>query len=143
MNRDELKKVLPHREPMLLVDEIEIKENGCVSRYTVRGDEFFLQGHFPGMPIVPGVILCEMMGQGASLLLSNVLDRTTVPMFVGLDNVRFKRAVHPGETLESHAKLLNRRGNIMFVESTAYVDGAVCCSAKMTVAITKNQHADE
>lgn len=139
MTREEIKQVLPHREPMLLVDEMEIADGCCISKYTIKGDEHFLQGHFPGMPIVPGVILCEMMGQGASLLIADAMNIGKVPMFVGLDNVRFKRAVHPGDTLESHAVVTNRRGNIVFVESTAYVDGALCCSAKMTVAITEKQ----
>ena len=137
MKREEIKQILPHREPMLLVDEMELQGDECVAHYTVRGDEFFLQGHFPGMPIVPGVILCEMMGQGSALLLLDYLDGQTVPMFVAMENVRFKHPVHPGDTVESHAKIVNRRANIVFVESSAYVNGNLSCSAHLTVALTK------
>ena len=71
MNREELKNILPHREPMLLVDDVSLTEDGeCIAHYTVRGDEFFLQGHFPGNPIVPGVILCEMAAQSSAVLLT-------------------------------------------------------------------------
>ena len=101
MNKEEIKKVLPHREPMLLVDEMHMEDDECVSRYEVKGDEFFLQGHFPSMPIVPGVVLCEMMGQGAALLLLDQLNGESVPMFVGMENVRFKHTVHPGDIVEA------------------------------------------
>lgn len=137
MKREEIKQVLPHREPMLLVDEMEMQGDECVAHYTVRGDEFFLQGHFPSMPVVPGVILCEMMGQGSALLLHDDLDGHLTPMFVQMENVRFKHPVRPGDTVVSHSKVLNRRANIVFIESVAYVGQQVCCSAKLTVALTQ------
>ena len=74
MVKEEIMEFLPHREPMLLVDEMEVDENRVVhARYTVTGREYFLQGHFPGYPVVPGVILCEIMGQCCSLLVKEQL----------------------------------------------------------------------
>lgn len=79
MTREELKEYLPHREPMLLVDEITMDENNVAHGiYHVRGDEFFLQGHFPGQPVVPGVILCEIIAQSCALLLGDALKGKTL-----------------------------------------------------------------
>lgn len=71
MNRAEIMEILPHRDAMLLLDEVENKDGTAIGRYTVRGDEFFLQGHFPGNPIVPGVILCEILAQSACVLMQD------------------------------------------------------------------------
>ena len=99
MNREELKQILPHREPMLLIDEAELREdNLAVGKYTVKGDEWFLQGHFPGMPVVPGVIQCEMMGQTCCVLVSEMVKGKKT-LFTGMDKVRFKQQVTPGDTL--------------------------------------------
>ena len=65
MNREEIQQIVPHRKPMLFVDSIEMQGDECVAQYTIRPNEFFTQGHFPGNPVVPGVILCEIMAQGS------------------------------------------------------------------------------
>ena len=88
MNRDELKEFLPHREPMLLIDEITVDEDGvCHAEYRIREDEFFCQGHFPGNPIVPGVIQCEIMAQSCALLIKDDLPGKTTLYKIGRAHV--------------------------------------------------------
>ncbi|MCL1906473.1 MAG: 3-hydroxyacyl-ACP dehydratase FabZ [Propionibacteriaceae bacterium] len=134
MNREELKAVLPHREPMLLVDEAWVDGKESVGVYTVRGDEFFLQGHFPDNPVVPGVILCEMMAQSGCVLMADQVAGKT-PYFSGLDKVRFKRKVIPGDTIEFRCQLTAAKGPFFFLSGTASVAGEVCAIAEMSFAL--------
>lgn len=136
MQREEIKKILPHREPMLLVDEVEKKEDIAVGHYVVRGDEFFLQGHFPGNPVVPGVILCEILAQSACVLLEDVMSEGKIPMYTGLDKVRFRNPVHPGETIETKCRIKKVKHPFYFAEGTASVNGKVCVSAEFSFAVT-------
>ena len=135
MNRDELKKILPHREPMLLIDEAELKsENLAVGKYTVKGNEWFLQGHFPGMPIVPGVIQCEMMAQTCCVLLADQV-KGKLPLFGGLDKVRFKSQVHPGDTLVLECSLTRSRPPFYFAKGKGTVNGKLAVSAELSFAL--------
>jgi 3-hydroxyacyl-[acyl-carrier-protein] dehydratase len=136
MNRDEIKKILPHREPMLLVDEIERVENAAVGKYTVRGDEFFLQGHFPGNPVVPGVILCEMMAQSACLLVE--AEGAFTPYLTGMNNIRFKRKVTPGDVIELRSEIVKQKSVFYFVKCMANVNGELCAGGELSFALRKD-----
>lgn len=135
MNREELKEYLPHREPMLLVDEIDIDSEGvCHSKYLVKDDEIFCRGHFPGNPIVPGVILCEIMAQSCALLVKDDIKGKTT-LYTGIDNVRFKHPVKPGDLCEVTASLKNRRGTIFYCDAVLKVAGQLCCKGELSFAL--------
>ena len=143
MNRDEIQAILPHREPMLLLDRAELDEEGRAHGfYTVRGDEWFLQGHFPGNPIVPGVIQCEMMAQSCCLMLAEQV-RGKLTLFTGLDKVRFKRQVVPGDTIEFICTAAGGKGPFRFAEGTGYVSGEVCVKASMSFALLEQGEAGQ
>jgi 3-hydroxyacyl-[acyl-carrier-protein] dehydratase len=105
-------------------------------KYHVRGDEFFLQGHFPGNPVVPGVIQCEMLAQSACLLLLGKAEGMT-PLYTGLNNVKFRGQVKPGDTFETQCELTRSRGNFYFAKGTGSVNGKVCVSAEFSFALVK------
>ncbi len=137
MNREEIKKILPHREPMLLVDEAYIDEEGrACGKYTVRGDEWFLQGHFPENPIVPGVIQCEMAVQTCCVLISDKAKAVT-PLFTGIDKVKFKKQVKPGDTIEFLCSITRERAPFYFAEGKGYVEGKLCMSGEFSFALIK------
>lgn len=135
MDREELKKFLPHREPMLFVDEVVVDKEGVAhAKYRIREDEFFCRGHFPGNPIVPGVIQCEIMAQSCALLLKEEI-KGKLTLYIGIDNVRFKGIVRPGDLCEIEARLTNSRGNMYFCNASLSVDGKICCKGDLSFAL--------
>ena len=136
MNREEIKQLLPHREPMLLVDWTEGNAEGIRATYHVTGEEFFVQGHFPGFPVVPGVILCEIMAQSCTLILGEQLKGHT-PFYAGLDKVRFKHMVRPGDTIEIRAFLAKERPEkaIATCHAEVYNRGELAAEGDVTLAM--------
>lgn len=139
MNIEEIKTILPHREPMLLVEEAATTgPDTAIGKYTVKGDEFFLQGHFPGNPVVPGVILCEMMAQACCVLLASEPGAEgSTPYFTSLDKVKFRKPVKPGDTFESHCRILRKKGPFVFAEAEGKVAGQLMTSCQFSFALVK------
>lgn len=136
MNQEEIKKVLPHRDNMLLIEEAYEKEKTAYGKYHVRGDEWFLKGHFPENPVVPGVILCEMLAQSTCVLLRDEMTDGKLPLFAGLSNVRFKTPVKPGDTFETECRILRAKPPFYFAEGRGFVAGELCIKAEFSFAIT-------
>ena len=136
MNREDIMRILPHRDPMLLLDDVEDRDGEAIGHYTVRGDEFFLKGHFPGSPIVPGVILCEILAQSACILLQDAMDEGKMTVYTGLNNVKFRSPVKPGDRVETRCRIRRVKHPFFFAEGTVNVDGRLCVSAEFSVAIT-------
>ena len=136
MNREEIMTILPHRDNMLLLDDVERKDGIAVGYYTVRGDEFFLKGHFPDHPIVPGVILCEILAQSACVLMQDAMSEGTLPVYTGLNHVKFRSPVKPGDTVETRCCIKRAKHPFYFAEGTVSVDGRLCVSAEFSFAVT-------
>lgn len=138
LSRKEIQKILPHRDPFLFVDEVTDYIPGeyakCI-KY-VREDEYYFKGHFPGNPIMPGVIIVETLAQaGAVMMLTLDKFKGKIVLFAGIDKVRFKRIVKPGDTLELFVKILNLKLNIGKGFGEAKVEGELACSAELLFSI--------
>ena len=119
-----------------------VHDNGdgtATARYTVRGDEFFLRGQFPNNPIVPGVIQCEILAQSICILLSDQMTEDKIAVYTGLNNVRFKSQVKPGDVFETKCRVTKHKGPFYFAEGEGYVDGRLCVKAEFSIAITEKQ----
>jgi 3-hydroxyacyl-[acyl-carrier-protein] dehydratase len=140
LDRAAIEAILPHREPFLLIDEVLELEPGerVVARKQVRDDEWYLRGHFPGRPVMPGVLIVEAMAQtGAVAVLSEEENRGRLALFAGIDDTRFKRIVKPGDALELECTLEQVRGPIGKGKARATVDGELAARGTLTFAVER------
>lgn len=138
MNQDQIKAIIPHREPFLLVDEIlEMDEHHVVGRKYVTGEEDFFRGHFPQEPVMPGVLIIEAIAQaGAVAVLSRPEFKGRIAYFGKMNNVRFKHKVVPGDVLRLEMTLDKVRGSIGFGSGRAYIgENTLAASAEMVFAV--------
>ena len=135
---DEIKKILPHRYPFLLVDRITECEPGkrAVGRKCVSANELFFTGHFPEKEVMPGVLIIEALAQtGAVAILSEEKNAGKIALFGGIRNARFRRQVVPGDVLELHCELTAVKGPVGIGKAEAFVDGERAVTAELTFAI--------
>ena len=138
---NQIKEILPHRYPFLLVDRITHLEPGvrAVGRKCVSGNEAFFQGHFPQKPVMPGVLIIEAMAQvGAVILLCEEEYKGRIALFGGIKNARFRRQVTPGDVLELECTILKQKGPVAVAEAKATVGGQLAVSAELTFALAKD-----
>jgi 3-hydroxyacyl-[acyl-carrier-protein] dehydratase len=138
MDIGEILKVIPHRYPFLLVDRILEVEPGrrAVGLKQVTINEPFFQGHFPGYPIMPGVLIVEALAQvGAIAVLSLPENRGKLALFAGIDNFRFRRPVVPGDSLRLEVELVRMRGTVGKGQARALVDGQVVADGELMFAL--------
>jgi 3-hydroxyacyl-[acyl-carrier-protein] dehydratase len=139
MSISEIEKTIPHRKPMLLLDEIVSRdEKSIVCRKRFSPDDFFVQGHFPGYPLVPGVMLCECCLQAGAILLAPLTpgDEDTIPIATRLDSVKFKRMVRPGETVEVHVTLDDQLSGAFFLTGKVLLEGKIAARLNFACSVT-------
>ncbi|MGQ9465299.1 MAG: 3-hydroxyacyl-ACP dehydratase FabZ [bacterium] len=137
MDLDEIKNILPHREPFLFVDEVlEINEKRIVAKRLIKDDEYFFKGHFPQEPIMPGVLIVEALAQTGGVMLLRKY-KGAIPLFMGIDKVRFRKIVRPNDTLVMEVELLQERGTIVKIFGIAKVNDETVCEATIMAGIKK------
>ena len=138
MNIKEIMEILPHRYPFLLVDRVEsvVPGESAVAYKNVSMNESFFQGHFPGEPIMPGVLIIEALAQtGAIAILSLPEYKGKIALFGGVDKLRFKRQVIPGDVLKLEVNIIKRKGPIGIGSAIATVNGEIAVKSELTFAI--------
>ena len=138
LDKEEIKKIIPQREPFLMIDEVEeyVPGERATAYKFVNKDEYYFKGHFPGNPIMPGVLIVESLAQtGAVAILSMEENKGKNALFGGIDKLRFKKMVVPGDTLKLEVKIIKRKGPIGIGEAIATVNGKVAVKGELTFAV--------
>ena len=139
MNAEEIKKLLPHRDPFLFIDKVlDLSAEHIVAERYVSPEESFFKGHFPEFPIMPGVLIVEAMAQTCGILGSHIMKQTasdkSVYLLCGVEKVRFRKKVMPGDTLRFETKFITNKRKIWKFNSKAYKGSELVCSAEILCA---------
>ena len=138
LNKEEIKNIIPQREPFLMVDEVEsfVPGESCVAYKYVNENEWYFKGHFPGNPIMPGVLIVESLAQtGAVAILSLEENKGKNALFGGIDKMKFKKQVVPGDKLKLEVKIIKRKGPIGIGEAIATCEGKIVARGELTFAV--------
>jgi len=138
--RTQIEQILPHRDPFLLIDEVVELDPGkrVVARRAVRAEDPWFAGHFPGRPVMPGVLIVEAMAQtGAIAVLFEEANRGKIAFFAGIDDCRFKRVVEPGDLLTLTCEIAEMRGPIGRGKATAHVGDTLAARGTLTFAVER------
>lgn len=142
LNKEQIKEIIPQREPFLMIDEVEeyIPGERTVAYKNVDKDEWYFQGHFPGNPIMPGVLITESLAQaGAVAILSLEENKGKNALFGGIDKLKFKKMVVPGDRLKLEVNIIKKKGPIGVGEGIATVDGKLAAKGEFTFAVVEKE----
>ena len=137
-NKEQIKELIPHREPFLLIDEINEMEPGkrVAATTYIKEEDFWFKGHFPDYPVTPGVLMIEMLDQaGAAAMLALPENKGKIGLFAGIDKAKFRRQVVPGDVLKLEVEIIKVKGPIGVGQGTVTVDGKKAVTAEITFAI--------
>lgn len=138
LNKEEIEKIIPQREPFLMIDEVEeyVSGESAIAYKNVNEEEWYFKGHFPGNPIMPGVLITESLAQtGAVAILSMEENKGKNALFGGIDKMKFKKMVVPGDRLRLEVKIIKRKGPIGIGEAVAKVEDKIVAKGELTFAV--------
>ena len=140
LSKEEIKRIIPQREPFLMIDEVEEYISGemAIAYKNVNESEWYFKGHFPGNPIMPGVLITEALAQtGAVAILSLEENKGKNALFGGIDKMKFKKMVTPGDRLKLEVRIIKKKGPIGVGEGSATVNGDVVAKGELTFAVVE------